>query len=287
MLAVYRREIKSYFNTPIGYIFMGAFLGVSGVFFALFNLFGQSPDFKGTLSNITFIFLLTVPILTMRLLSEERNKKTDQLLLTSPLSLSGIVLGKYFAAVTVFLISLLVTALYPLAMSMYGPLAGWEIFGSYVGFFLMGSSLIAVGLFISSLTENQLIAAIITFVVLLLTYLLDGLMQIVPTGNAAGIIFVALCVLALAGLFYSATRNIYIGLLIVLLGGGAIGITAGIDASMYNGLIVKVLSWFSLLSRYNDFSVGILRLSPIVYYLTFSAALVFLTVRTQERRRWS
>lgn len=287
MLAIYKRELRSYFNTPIGYIFVGAFLGISGVFFALFNLFGQSPDFKGTLSNITFVFLLTVPILTMRLLSEERNKKTDQLLLTSPLSLSGIVMGKYFAAVTVFLLSLLVTALYPLAMSMYGTLAGWEIFGSYVGFFLMGCSFIAVGLFISSLTENQLIAAIITFVALLLTYLMDGLMQIVPAGNAAGIVFVVLCVIALAGLFYSATRNIYIGLLIVLLGGGAVGFTAGLNASMYNGLITKVLSWFSLLSRYDDFSVGILRLSPIVYYLTFSAALVFLTVRTQERRRWS
>ena len=287
MLAVYRRELKTYFNTPIGYIFMGAFLGVSGVFFALINLFGQSPDFKGTLSNITFIFLLTVPILTMRLLSEERNKKTDQLLLTSPLSLSGIVLGKYLAAVSVFLFSLLVTALYPLAMSMYGTLAGWEILGSYLGFFLMGSAFIAVGLFISALTENQLIAAIITFVALLLNYLLDGLMQIVPAGNAAGIIFAALTVIALAGLFYSATRNIYIGLLVILLGGGAIALIAGLNASLFDGLIVKVLSWFSLLTRYDDFTVGILRLSPIVYYLTFSGALVFLTVRTQERRRWS
>ena len=124
-------------------------------------------------------------------------------------------------------------------MSMYGPLAGWEIFGSYVGFFLMGSSFIAVGLFISALTENQLIAAIITFVALLLSYLMDGLMQIVPTGNAAGIVFVALAVLALAGLFYTATRNLYIGLFVLLLGGGAIGLTAGLNADLFNGLIVR------------------------------------------------
>lgn len=287
MLAVYRRELKAYFNTPIGFIFMAAFLGISGVFVALFNIFGQSPDFKMTLGNITFVFLLTVPILTMRLMSEERNKKTDQLLLTSPLSLSGIVLGKYFAAVTVFLISLLVTALYPLALSMYGSLAGWEILGSYLGFFLMGAAFIAVGLFISSLTENQLIAAIITFVALLLNYLLDGIIQIVPTSTAAGIVFVALVAIGLAALFYSATRNIYIGLILLLVGGAATALAAILNASLFDGLIVKVLSWISLLDRYDDFSVGILSLSPIVYYLTFSAALVFLTVRTQERRRWS
>lgn len=287
MLAVFKRELRSYFNTPIGYIFMGAFLGIGGIFFALINLFGRSPDFTSTLGNITFIFLLTVPILTMRLLSEDRNKKTDQLLLTSPLSLSGIVLGKYFAAVFVFLASLLITALYPLVISLYGVLAGWEIFGSYIGFFLMGAAFISVGLFISSLTENQLIAAILTFVALLMNYLIDGLMQIVPTSTTSGIIFVALVMLALAALIYTSTKNAYIGLLWVLVGGGAIALVGVLNASLYEGLIVKVLSWVSLLDRYNEFSLGILSLSPIIYYLTFSAIFVFLTVRTQEKRRWS
>jgi ABC-2 type transport system permease protein len=287
MLAVFKRELRSYFNTPIGYIFMAAFLFFGGLFFALINLFGKNPDFSATLGNITFIFLLTVPILTMRLLSEERNKKTDQLLLTSPLSLSGIVLGKYFAAVFVFLISLLITALYPFIISIYGILAGWEILGSYIGFFLMGAAFISVGLFISALTENQLIAAILTFVVLLLNYLIDALMQIVPTSTLSGIIFIALVVLGLAIFIYLSTRNAYIGILWVLLGGAATALIGILNASLYQGLIVKVLTWLSLLDRYNEFSMGILSLSPIVYYLTFSAIFVFLTVRTQEKRRWS
>jgi ABC-2 type transport system permease protein len=109
----------------------------------------------------------------------------------------------------------------------------------------------------------------------------------VPTSTAAGIVFVALVAIGLAALFYSATRNIYIGLILLLVGGAATALAAILNASLFDGLIVKVLSWISLLDRYDDFSVGILSLSPIVYYLTFSAALVFLTVRTQERRRWS
>ena len=131
------------------------------------------------LSSLTFIFLFLVPILTMRLISEETRQKTDQLLITSPLSITGIVMGKYLAAVGVFVITLLITVLFPVIMSFFAllGLGWWEILGGYIGFLLLGCSFISVGLFFSSLTDNQLIAAMITFAALLLIWILDFVAQ--------------------------------------------------------------------------------------------------------------
>ena len=175
MLAILRREFRAYFSSPLGFTFVGFFLLIAGIFFALSNLLSGSPAYAGVLNSLTFIFLFLVPILTMRLLTEETRQKTDQLLITSPLTITGIVLGKYLAAVGVFLISLLITVLYPVIMSFYalGGLAGWEILGGYIGFFLLGASFIAVGLFFSSLTDNPLIAAVESFAALLLIWILD------------------------------------------------------------------------------------------------------------------
>lgn len=178
--------------------------------------------------------MMLVPVLTMRLLSEERKTKTDQLLLTSPVPLLSIVLGKYMAAVFVFLITLLITSIYPIILFIYGSPALGEILGGYLGFFLMGCTFIAIGLFVSSLTENQLTAYIATFAVLLLLWLMDW-----------------------------------------------------ITPNLNNMIIVQILEWLSILKRFNDFGMGILSLSPIVYYVSFSAVFVFLTMRVMEKRRWS
>src|SRR5690606_25355348 len=138
--------------------------------------------------------LIVVPILTMRLLSEESRQKTDQLLLTSPLSVTGMVLGKYFAAVGVFLITLLITCIYPIILSFFGTIAVWEIVGGYVGFFLLGSAFIAVGLFVSSMTDNQVIAAVVTFSALLFLWILDWIIEGLPTDRVSGIVFACLLV---------------------------------------------------------------------------------------------
>ena len=161
MLAVFRRELRAYFVSPIGFVFVGFFILIAGVFFAISNLLSGNPSFTGVLSSLTFIFLFLVPILTMRLISEETRQKTDQLLITSPLSITGIVLGKYLAAVGVFVITLLITVLFPVIMSFFAllGLGWWEILGGYIGFLLMGCAFISIGLFFSSLTDNQLIAA--------------------------------------------------------------------------------------------------------------------------------
>ncbi len=288
MLAVLRRELKAYFTSPIGFVFVGFFILIAGVFFAISNLLSGNPNFNGVLSNLTFIFLFLVPILTMRLISEETRQKTDQLLITSPLSITGIVLGKYLAAVGVFVITLLITVLYPLIMSFFalGGLAWSEILGGYIGFFLLGSSFIAVGLFFSSLTDNQLIAAVETFAALLVIWILDFVAQSVPSDPVSGLVFLSVLGALLVFLVFTATRNTLATVVSFILVAAAVVLLYVFSRGMFQGLIGKFLSWFSLVKRYNDFSMGALGLSPIVYYISFSGAFVFLTIRMIDKRRW-
>lgn len=173
MTAIYKRELKAYFKTPIGYIFIGMFLLVSGFMFSAINLFRRSPQIEGVLGNLLFVFLFLVPILTMRLLSEERNLKTDQVLLTSPVSVWGIVMGKFLAAVTVYLITLLLTGIYVIVIAIHGEPSYTQLLTSYIGFALLGVTFISIGTFISSLTENQAVAAVSTFAVLLILYIIN------------------------------------------------------------------------------------------------------------------
>ncbi|MDR2513693.1 MAG: ABC transporter permease [Christensenellaceae bacterium] len=175
MLAVYNREMQAYFLTPIGYVFMGSFLLIQGIFFTFGNIFAQSSDFSSMFSNLSFIFMLVVPILTMRLMSDERRNKSDQLLLTSPVSLLSIVVGKFLAACTVFLVTLGITGIYVLILSAFGVISVPEVLVNYFGFFLTGCCLIAVGLLISAMTESQVTAAIATFGIILLFFLMDGM----------------------------------------------------------------------------------------------------------------
>lgn len=171
MLAVFKRELKGYFFSPIAYIFMGFFLLITGVFFYAYNIGPAQANYNSMLGNLMFMFMLTVPILTMRSLSEERKNKTDQLLLTSPVSVTNIVLGKYFAAVAVFLVTLVISFVYPATLFIYGNPSPLEILTGYIGFFLLGATLISVGVFISALCENQVTSAIVTLVVLLAMFI--------------------------------------------------------------------------------------------------------------------
>ncbi len=286
MFAVFKKEMKTYFSSLTGYIFMGFFLILSGFFVSIYNLSGGSPDYNGVLTSINFIFLFVVPILTMRLMSEEQKQKTDQLLLTSPLSIWDIVLGKYFAAVGVFGLTLLITCIYPIMLSFYGKLAVPEIVGGYIGFFLLGCAFISIGLFVSSKTDNQVISAVVTFSVLLFIWLLDAIQQGLPTGVVSGIIFAGIIVAAIALFVYSATKNKAVGIVTAIIGIAIIAIVYFIDKSLYNAFIVNFFGWFSLFKRYQGFAMGVLSLSPIIYYITFSFAFLFLTVRGIDKRRW-
>ena len=287
MFAVFKRELESYILTITGFIFMGFFLLVSGILFTLLNLSGPgSSDMRGTMSNITFIFLIVIPILTMRLIAEESRQKTDQLLLTSPLKLTAIIVGKYLAALSIFAATLCITLLYPLLLSRVGLIVGSELLGAYLGVFFLGCSFIAVGLFISSLTTNQVVAAVVTFSVLLGFWVMDWLQQSLPGDRTSGVVFAVILVVG-AGLFLFFTiRNLYISAAFGVVGIGVIGLIHLLQPATYDGLIVKILRWISILERYQAFNRGVLDFGTLVFFLSFSGFFVFLTVRVVEKRRW-
>ena len=287
MLAIFKREIKTYFLTPIGYIYMGLFLLLTGLFYFFGNILSQSSHYAGFLGSVLLIYLFAVPLLTMRLFSEERRQKTDQLLLTSPVSITGIVCGKFLAALAVYCGTLLVTVLYAAIIAIYGDLQTWETVGSYLGFIFLGASYISIGLFISSATENQLSAGLITFFTLMIIWLIEPISQVIPSDTKSGIISAAVLLVALVLFLYLNTRNWIIVVSGAVLGALAIGGFYLFKKDVFFGFIRKFLGWFSLNRRYQPFSIGLLKFDSLLYYASFSGLFLFLTVRLIERRRWN
>jgi ABC-2 type transport system permease protein len=232
MLAIYKRELRAYFNSPMAYVLIGLFILLSSIFF-VFDLFSQVGDYSQNLETSKLILVFIIPILTMRILAEDRRNGTEVLLITSPVSITSIVVGKFLAAYSVFFTMVIITFIYPIIFTFFGAQITAQLVGAYIGFILLGGAMLSIGVFASSLTENQIIAAIIGFVTLLAMWMLE------PLGNALG------------------------------------------------GNFAMVFKWFSLISRYTDFATGVLGLAPIVYFLTFTAVCLFLTIRVIEKRRWS
>ena len=287
MIAILKREIKSYFSTTIGYLYMGFFLLTSGIFFFFNNLFMMSSHFTGFLGSILFVYLFAIPLLTMRLFSEEKRQKTDQLLLTSPVSIPEIVVGKFLAAFSVYLMTLVFTLMYVVVIAVFGELAVWETLGSYIGFIFLGASYISLGVFISAGTENQLTAALITFFSLMMILLIDPISRTLPADMMSGIIAAVVLLLGLAVFIYFSTRNFYISAGAILAGAIVIFTLYIFNDFIFMGFIGKFLGWFSLNQRYENFSLGILRVDSLVYYLSFCGLFLFLTIRLIEKRRWN
>ena len=188
MGAIFRREILSYFTTPIGYIFLALFYAGSGLFFNMTALSNGSTDMAYIFTLLIYVLLVVIPILTMRTLSEEKNQKTDQCLLTAPVSLGGLVLGKFFAAFVIYILAVAITVVYAVVVSAFAQPDWLVIIGNIVGFLLLGSAYIAIGIFVSSMTENQVVSAIISFAVMLLCYLLSAIAALIPVEWIANII---------------------------------------------------------------------------------------------------
>ena len=173
MLSIWKRELQGYFYTPVGYVFMGVFLMLSSVIFYLTIMQSRSSDLLSFIGTMSYLWMLLCPVLTMRLLAEEKQKRTDQLLLTSPVSLPGIVLGKYLAAVTVMAITVLLTMLFVVIVAIYGQVYPGELLVGYLGFVLQGCAFIALDLFISGCTSNQVTAVVAAFGANFVLWMLD------------------------------------------------------------------------------------------------------------------
>ncbi len=181
MLAIIRRELLSYFTSPLGYVFIAVFYLFSGLFLLLFTLSVQSTDMSMVYTGMFFVMLIAVPILTMRLMADEKKQKTDQLLLTSPISLPGLVMGKFFSAFAIILISVLIFAVYGIVLSCFAAVNWAVIWGNIVGMLLLGAVFVSAGLFVSSLTENQMIAALGSIGLNIAFILIDSFASLMPT----------------------------------------------------------------------------------------------------------
>ena len=288
MAAIYRRELKGYFNTMIGYVIIVFLLAFSGIYFMAYNLNYGYPYFSYVLSGGIFMLLIAAPLLTMRSFAEERKNRTDQLLLTAPVSLFQIVMGKYLAMITILGIPCAVYLLFPLMIKMQGTAYILSDYLSTLVYFLLGCVYIAIGMFVSSLTESQIIAAIGSVGILLLQYLWNGIMDLLPTSSVTNVIGIGVLLTLIVLAIWHMTKNIVIagGLEVIVLAG--CGITYAVKSSIFESALNTFFSKFYLAGTLDDIvSNHLVDVSGIIMYFSLTAVFIFLTMQMIQKRRWS
>ena len=287
MLAILKRETKSYFTGMIGYVVVAVFLAVLGLYFTNQNLMFASPDFGGVLYTCTILLLFLLPALSMRSFAEERRTKTDQLLLTSPVSIPGIVLDKFLAQLAVFCVPLLAAAVMPLILTAFGRVNLIGAYASLLGFVLLGAACISIGTFLSSLTENQIIAYLSTFGVLLVGYLMNGIRSMFTSGNLLAFLVFTVVLLIAAILVGVTCKSLVAGAGTFFAGVAALFVLFTVRPAWLLSAFNAVLSALALFDPFTNIVSGMFSLTAMLYYLSVTALFLFLTGQTLERRRWN
>lgn len=287
MIAILKHELRIYFQSLTAYVF-GAFLLVFvGIGAMLYNLQAAVSNFEFVLSFSSLIFVVIVPILTMRVIAEERKQKTDQLLYSLPISTTKVILGKFLALLVVYLLPLCVIAVYPLIFSQYGDVYLLTSYGSLIAFFIMGAALIALGVFVSSLTENQGFAAGIGIAAILLNYFSVQLAEYVSSTAFGTVIVIFVFALLLAWIVHRLTRN---ETLCYIVGMGIMAVTVVtyyIDSTVFEGLLPDIMRTLSLFDRFETIVNGVFDMTAIVYFLSVIVFFLFLSVQSLEKRRYN
>lgn len=287
MTAVLKHELKGYFHSLTAYVFGAFLLAFVGIGAMIYNIQAAVANFEYVLSFSGLIFVAIVPILTMRVISEERKQKTDQLLYSLPLTTFQVILGKYLALLTVYFIPLGIICIYPLIFSQFGEVYLLTSYGSIFAFFMMGAALIALGTFISSLTENQGLAAGIGIAVILFNYYSVSLAEYVAS-TALGSM-VALCILAvvLGLVIRHLTKNDIIALGVGVLSAAGIFVVYYADPASLEGLLPALMKNISLFERFETFVNGVFDMTAIIFYLTVIVFFLFLSIQSLEKRRYN
>jgi len=285
MRAVYLKELKLNFTGFTGYLYGAFILLFVGIYTMAINLSGGYAQFEYVLESMAFIYLIACPVLTMRAFAEEKRSKTDQLLYSLPIRLSDVVVGKYLAMLTVSLLPVAVVSAYPLLLSGYGHVDMRSAYASILMFFLLGACLTSIGMFISSVTENQVTSAVVTLVIMLITYFMTSLASYVST--ASSLIALSALALVLVAIVYLFTKNLSVAFLTAAALVGALLIAYAIDASAFSGLFPALMKKLSLFERFYGTIGGMFDLTAIVYYLSIIGVFLFFTTETLEKRRWS
>ncbi len=292
MGAIFRREVLSYFTSPIGYIFLAAFYACSAVSFTNNSLSHGTTQLDAIFGELMIILIVLIPILTMRTLSEEKKNRTDQCLLTSPVSLGGIVAGKFFAAFLIYAMGVAITLVYAVIVSAYAEPDWTVIAGNITGLLLLGAAFIAVGMFCSSLTENQVVSAVVSFIVMLALYLFTTIGEVIPVDFIRNIfptlaawqvtVIVDVVIAAVAAAIYFAAGRrpntviiAFVAMLVVS------GLLIGGDK------VPEVFAKLSFWERYYGFTYGLFDLSNVLFFVSAAVVFLFLSVRVLEKRRWA
>lgn len=287
MGAIFRHELRNYFHSLTAYVFGAFLLAVVGLGSVLYNLQAAVSNFEFVLSFASIIFVVIVPILTMRTLAEERRQRTDQLLYSLPITTTQVVLGKYLALLVVYLIPLAVISLYPLLFSQFGDVYLPTSYGSLFAFFMMGAALLAVGMFLSSLTDNQGFAAGIGIAAILLNYYSVSPAEYTSSTAMGSLIALYVIALLLGVVIRGLTRNenLAYGVTFALI--AALSVAYFVNSTAFEGLLPDIMTKLSLFRQFNSFVNGAFDLTAIVYYVSVMGFFLFLSVQSMEKRRYN
>ena len=287
MTAVLKHELKSYFRSLTAYVFGAGLLLAVGLGAMLYNIEAAVSNFEFALSYFSIIFAVIVPILTMRVIAEERKQKTDQLLYSLPITTTQVIVGKYLALLTVYMIPLCIVAVYPLIFSQFGAVYLLTSYGSMLAFFIMGAALIALGVFISSLTDNQGFAAGIGIAVILLNYFSVSLSEYVSTTAFGSVVALCVIILALGAVIKHLTKNENLAYSVCFVLIAAIAITSFVNGGIFEGLLPSIMTKLSLFDRFTGFVNGVFDMTSIVYYASVIVFFLFLSIQSLEKRRYN
>lgn len=287
MIAVLKHELRIYFHSLTAYVFGAFLLAIVGTGAMLYNIQEAVSNFEYVLGFGCLIFVVIVPILTMRVIAEERKQKTDQLLYALPITTTQVIAGKYLALLVVYLIPMCFICVYPLIFAQYGDVYLLTSYGTILAFFIMGAALIALGVFISSLTDNQGFAAGIGIAVILLNYYSVRLSEFVSSTAVGSAIAMCVIIIALGVVIRHMTRNDSFTYIISFALIAGVAITYYVDAAKFEGLLPGIMAKLSLFERFYDFVDGIFDMTSIVYYITVAAFFLFLSVQSLEKRRYN
>ena len=287
MIAVFKKEVRSYFCGIMGYLFSAFLLIFVGIYTLAYNLSGYYSNFEYVLDSVSFVYMIAVPILTMRSVAEEKRQKTDQLLYSLPMHLSDVIIGKYLAMLVVLAVPCCIMALYPLILSQFGTVTFGTAYGTLIAFFMLGACLLSIGLFVSSITESQVAAAVITLVIMLLLYFMDGLSSFVSTSSGASLSALSVVVVIFAVILYLLTKNSIISMLTAIAGVGGLYVWHAVDSSAFSGLFGDIMTQLSVFDRFYSFIEGVFDLTALVYFVSIICVFLFMSVQSMEKRRWS
>jgi ABC-2 type transport system permease protein len=285
--AIIGRELRSYFSSPLGYVFTAVVLLFVGIFTMVYNLKNFLSAFELSLGQMSFVYIIAIPILTMRIIAEEKRQKTDRLLYSLPMGMTRIVFGKYFSALVVLALPVAITGLYPLILSLYGEINFLSAYGSIVGFFLLGAAIIAIGLFVSSVTESQVVAAVLSFVILLSNFFISDLANMMSLSAVTSYVAIAIAIIALAVIIRFLVKSGVFATIFAIICEIGLVVLFMMSRTSFEGLFPKILKGFSLFNRFYSFIGGIFDITSVVYFVMVSLIFVFLTIQSLEKRRWN